>query len=92
MSEAEVARDLHAVLIKVQQGIEIIIEQNDTPVAVLTASAKRRPGRTLSECIALAKAYEDRLGQAPLPDDDFATDVENGIADRNDAFQPPVWE
>ena len=26
MSEAEVARDLHAVLAKVQQGVEVVIE------------------------------------------------------------------
>jgi hypothetical protein len=31
MSEAEVARDLHAVLAKVQQGVEIIIEQDPGP-------------------------------------------------------------
>ncbi len=28
MSVAEVARDLHAALAKVQQGVEIVIEQN----------------------------------------------------------------
>ncbi len=31
MSEAEVARDLHAVLAKVQQGVEIVIEQDHRP-------------------------------------------------------------
>jgi antitoxin (DNA-binding transcriptional repressor) of toxin-antitoxin stability system len=35
MSEAEVARDLHAVLAKVQQGVEIVVEQDCRPVAVI---------------------------------------------------------
>jgi len=38
MSEAEVARDLHAVLAKVRQGVEIVIEQDHRPVAVLKSS------------------------------------------------------
>jgi antitoxin (DNA-binding transcriptional repressor) of toxin-antitoxin stability system len=62
MSEAEVARDLHAVLAQVLQGVEIVIEQDHRPVAVLRPSASTRPGRKLSECIALAKAYEEKLG------------------------------
>jgi hypothetical protein len=32
MSEAEVAHDLHAVLAKVQQGVEIVIEQDHGPL------------------------------------------------------------
>ena len=50
MSEAEVARDLHAVLAKVQQGVEVIIEQDHRAVAVLKSSASPSPGRKLSEC------------------------------------------
>jgi|SRR5688572_3765855 antitoxin (DNA-binding transcriptional repressor) of toxin-antitoxin stability system len=92
MSEAEVARDLHAVLAKVQQGIEIVIEQDHRPVAVLKPSAPPRPGRKLSECIALAKAYETRLGYAPIPDEDFAKDVQAGIDGRRDSFEPPAWD
>ena len=38
LSEAEVASDLHAVLAKVQQGVEVVIEQNHRPVAILKAS------------------------------------------------------
>ena len=82
MSEAEVARDLHAVLAKVLQGDEIGIEQDHRPVAVLKPSASTRQGRKLSECIALAMAYEARLGDAPVPDEDFARDVQAGIDGR----------
>ena len=92
MSEAEVANDLHAALAKVQQGVEIVIEQDHRPVAVLKPSAPIRPGRKLSECIAMAKAYESKLGNAPIPDEDFADDVQAGIDARRDSFEPPAWE
>ena len=92
MSEAEVARDLHAALARVQQGVEIVIEQDHRPVAVLKPSASTRPGRKLSECIELAKAYEAKLGYAPIPDENFARDVQAGIDGRRDSFEPPAWD
>lgn len=92
MIEAEVARDLHAALAKVQQGVEIVIEQDHRPVAVLKPSAPTRPGRKLSECIAMAMAYEAELGYAPIPDEDFAKDVQAGIDSRRDPFEPPDWD
>lgn len=92
MSEAEVARDLHAALARVQQGIEIVIEQDHRPVAVLKSSAPARPGRKLSECIAMAAAYEAKLGSAPIPDEDFARDVQAGVDARRDSFEPPAWD
>lgn len=92
MSEADVARDLHAVLAKVQQGVEVVIEQDHRPVAVLKPPQGGSPGRKLSECIALAKAYEKTLGYAPIPDADFAKDVQAGIDSRRDSFEPPAWE
>ena len=92
MSESELARDLHAALAKVQQGFEIVIEQDNRPVAVLSPSAPERPGRKLSECIALAKAYEEKLSDAPIPDEEFANDVQAGIDARRDFFEPPAWD
>jgi antitoxin (DNA-binding transcriptional repressor) of toxin-antitoxin stability system len=92
MSEAEVARDLHAVLVTVQQGVEVVIEQDHRPVAVLKSSLPDRPGRKLSECIALARAYEQRLGCAPTADAEFARDVLLGIESRRDSLEPPAWE
>ncbi|MSV34937.1 MAG: hypothetical protein EXQ47_04980 [Bryobacterales bacterium] len=92
MSEAEVARDLHAVLAKVQQGVEVVIEQDQRPVAVLKPSIPMRPGRKLSECIAMAKAYEAKLGYVPIPDEDFAKDVQSGIDARRDSLDPPAWD
>lgn len=92
MSEAEVARDLHAVLERVRQGVEVVIEQDHRAVAVLRASQWGGPGRELSECIALAKAYEEKLGYAPIADSGFADDVQAGIDSRRDSFEPPAWE
>ena len=92
MSEAEVARDLHAVLAKVQQGIEVVIEQNHRPVDVLKPSQSTGPGRKLSECIALAQAYEAKLGFEPIPDSAFASEVNQGIDARRDSFHPPQWD
>src|ERR1035438_1951575 len=45
ISEAELARDLHAVLAKVQQGIEVVVEQDHRPVAVIKPSQDRKSTR-----------------------------------------------
>lgn len=90
ITETELARDVHGVLEQVRQGVEVIIEDNHRPVAVIKTPAQ--PGRKTSECIALAKAYEDKLGYRPVPDPDFARDVEEGIAARSLPFSPPSWD
>lgn len=90
ITEAELARDLHAVLAKVRLGIEVVIELDNRPVAVIKTPP--RSGRKISECIALAEAYEKRLGYAPVPDPDFAKDVQEGIDAHREPFQPPSWD
>ena len=90
ISEAELARDIHAVLAKVQDGVEVIVEQDHRPVAVIKTPPK--PGRKISECIALAKAYEEKLGYAPVPDPDFARDVQAAIDAHREPLNPPAWE
>ena len=90
ITEAELARDIHAVLEKVQAGIEIIVEQDHRPVAVI--KMPEGPGRKIGECIALAKAYEERLGYAPVPDPDFAKDVQAAIDAHREALNPPAWD
>lgn len=92
MSESEVARDLRAVLAKVQRGDEVVIEQDHRPIAVLKSSVSGRPGRKLSECIAMAKEYEARIGSALIPDEGFAADVQAGVDSRHDSFEPPKWD
>lgn len=87
LTEVEFARDIHAILTRVRyEGLEVIVEQDSRPVAV-----NRRPegpGRKLSECIAIAKAYEENLGYAPLPDADFAADVQAAIDANREPLNP----
>ncbi len=54
ITEAELARDVHVVLSRVQEGMEVIVEQDHRPVAVIRAP--QREGRLLSESIALAES------------------------------------
>lgn len=86
MTEAELARDLHAVLAKVQEGVEIVVEQDHHPVAVIRSPLPK--GRSLSECIALAEAR----GSTVTLDEGFMQDVEEGIASRSQPWNPPSWE
>ncbi len=90
ITEDELARDTHAILVKVQGGIEVIIEQDHRPVAVI--KMPQGPGRKISECIALAKAYEAKLGYAPVPDPDFARDVQAAIDAHSEPLNPPSWD
>lgn len=53
ITEAERARDVHAVLEKVRAGAEVIVEQDRRPVAVI--KTPQSPGRKISECLALAR-------------------------------------
>ena len=86
MTEAELARDLHAVLEKVRQGVEVVIEQDHRPVAVI--KTPQGPGRPIDECIALAKA---RGSRATL-DEDFAKDLEEIINSHREPLDPPAWD
>lgn len=86
MSEAEVARDLHAALAKVQQGVEIVIEQDHRPVAVLKPS--KPVARMISEIVADLKAR----GSNAVMDDDFARDIEEGIKAQRQPWTPPSWD
>ncbi len=86
MNEAEVVNNFSAVLKKVQDGIEVVIEQQQQPVAVLRAPSVE--GRLLSECTAIAEA---RMSNATL-DDGFTKDVEEGIHLRSKRWTPPSWE
>jgi antitoxin (DNA-binding transcriptional repressor) of toxin-antitoxin stability system len=86
MTEAELARDIHAVLEKVQEGVEVIVEQDHRAVAVIRPALPA--GRLLSECIALAEAR----GTTAILDEGFMKDVSQGIAQRSKPWNPPDWE
>lgn len=86
MSEAEVARDLHAALAKVQQGVEIVIEQDHRPVAVLRA--ENRTGRPITEILREAKQRNSTV----TLDEDFGKDLEQIVAGHQTPWAPPAWE
>ena len=90
ITDAELARDIHAVLAQVQEGVEVIVEQDHRPVAVI--KTPQGPGRKISVCIALAKAYEEKLGYAPVPDADFTKDVQAAIDAHDEPLNPPAWD
>ena len=86
MNEHDVARDFAAVLEKIRTGVEVVVEHDRQPVAVIRSA--RPQGRLLSECIALAEAR----GATAIPDAGFMKDVEEGIAERSQPWNPPSWE
>ncbi len=86
MSEADVVKDIAAVLAKVRQGSEIVIEQGNRPVAVIKPS--KPAGRLISEVIVELKAR----GSEATMDDDFACDIEEGIKAHRQPWNPPSWE
>jgi len=86
ITEAELARDIHAVLAKVQEGVEVIVEQDHRPVATIKPPA--RSGRSISACIASAKASGSRV----TLDGGFGKDVEEGIRERSQPWNPPSWD
>lgn len=88
ISEAEAASDFRALMAQVRAGAEIVIENGERPVAVLHAAEPVR--RSISDCIALAKAHEEETGKAPVLDPDFAEDVEEILGHRK-PWNPPAW-
>ena len=89
MTEVELARDLHAVLEKVRKGTEVVIERDHRPLAVIKTPQVH--GRTLSECIAIAKQREIERGHAVTLDTDFAADVGEIVRNRQ-PWNPPSWD
>ncbi len=66
-------RDIAAVLAKVRQGTEVVVEVEQRAVAVI--KPPKPVGRKISEVIADLKAR----GSDAVIDDDFARDIEEGI-------------
>jgi len=89
ISEAEATSNFAALMARVRAGAEVVIENGERPVTVLHAAEPVR--RTISECIALAKAHEKETGKAPILDPDFAKDVEEVLSHRR-PWKPPAWD
>jgi len=89
INEADLAKNIGAILQRVQTGGEVIVERNAQPLAVIRPAEPVR--RKISECIALAAAHEQETGQDPTLDPDFAADVEQIIRNR-EPWNPPSWD
>jgi antitoxin (DNA-binding transcriptional repressor) of toxin-antitoxin stability system len=86
MTEAEAARDFHAVLERVREGAEVVIEEGHRPVAVIRTPAPA--GRMISEVIADLKTR----GSNATMDEDFARDIDEGLKANLEPWNPPSWD
>lgn len=86
ITEAELVRDIHAVLAKVQAGVEVIVEQDRRPVAVIRTPY--RSGRPISEILRQARESNSTVTLDP----DFGKDLEAVIASHEQPWNPPSWE
>ena len=87
ITEAELARDVRAVLDKVEHGSEVIIEQEDhRPVARI--SAPHRSGRPITEILREAR----RRNSTVTLDEAFGNDLEEIIARHQQPWNPPSWD
>lgn len=88
VSEAEAATtNVATLLAHVRAGAEVVIENGERPVAVLR-SAETRPGRLLSESVAIAEAR----GSTATLDEDFGRDLEDVINSHREPLDPPAWD
>lgn len=89
ISKAEAASNFAALVDRVSEGAEVIIESDSRPVAVLRApEVQPGPGRLLSESIALLKAR----GSTVTLDGDFERDLNKIIENNNEPLTPPAWD
>jgi antitoxin (DNA-binding transcriptional repressor) of toxin-antitoxin stability system len=86
MTYNEVSSNFAAVLENIRKGLEVVVEQDHRPVALIRSP--KRYGRPSSECIASARAS----GSPVTLDGGFAHDVEEGIKDRQQPWNPPSWD
>ena len=89
VSEADAVREMAKILQRVETGVEVVIERDARPVAIVRAAAPAP--RTISECIELARVHEEETGQAPTLDPDFAADMEEIVQNRKPRT-PALWD
>lgn len=86
ITEAELVKNITDVLTQVRQGSEIVIEQENHPVAVMKPT--QPAGRMISDVIAELKSRRSTA----IMDDDFARDIEEGIKAQRQPWNPPSWD
>jgi prevent-host-death family protein len=85
ISESEAARNFASLMARVRAGAEVVIESDSRPVAVLHSPIP--VSRTLEEAIALLPE-----NSSIVMGEDFARDVEDGIAFHREPLNPPSWK
>ncbi len=87
ITEAELARDVRAVLEKAEHGSEVIIEREDhRPLAVI--NSPQRSGRPIADILREAKQRNSTV----TLDEDFGKDLEEIIACHQQPWNPPSWD
>jgi antitoxin (DNA-binding transcriptional repressor) of toxin-antitoxin stability system len=84
ISELEASRDFAALLARVRSGVEVVIERDNSPVAIVRSPAPLR--RTISECVALLPEHS-----TGVVDEDFAKDLQAAVESHREALDSP-WE
>ena len=87
ISESEAANDFARLLAQVRAGVEVVIEQDDKPIAVVSRVSPQ-PARLLSESIAIAESR----GCTTTLDGGFADDLEQIIGSHREPLSPPTWD
>ncbi len=85
IKERDLSTDVLAMLKRVENGGEVIIERDAQPVAVIRRAEPLR--RRISECIELMAV--DSTG---VIDAGFAADVDAAINAHREPLEPPAWD
>jgi Phd_YefM. len=86
LSQAEAIRDIASILERVERGAEVVVEKDRRPTVVIQPAP--RPGRLLSECIALAESHGSKL----TLDEDFGKDLEEIIQSHREPLDASRWD
>lgn len=85
MTEAEIAGNFAAAMEKVRQGLEVVVERERRPIAVLRPPEP--PRRKIAEILALMPK-----DSTALMDADFARDVEAAIEAHREPLDASKWD
>jgi antitoxin (DNA-binding transcriptional repressor) of toxin-antitoxin stability system len=89
MTEAEVSSDFAAVLRRIDDGQDVVVDRNGQTVAII--HAPQTEPRKLSTLIELAIQREKARGYQVALDDDYASDVEHIVQERK-PWTPRSWD
>lgn len=90
ITQDELVSNVPAVLEQIERGSDYIVEGTDhRPIALI--KPPQQIGRTIPECIALAKAHEGGLSTANVPDAPWSEDLKRFVNSRRESLRN-VWD